>query len=144
MADAVDSDQPNVSKWERGVEPDTLTLAKLAKLAGVDVQDFIERPWKPVLRAVEQRALEPDQPVARAADAGETVEVIKLDLSFSMGPGTTIDDYIEESRLSFDLSYIRSFTRTAPARLRIASGVSPWATCQTISPLSRLMALMVE
>jgi phage repressor protein C with HTH and peptisase S24 domain len=53
----------------------------------------------------------------------ETVEITQLDLSFSMGPGTTLDDYIEETKVRFDLSYIQSFTRTPPSRLHLAKGV---------------------
>ncbi|WP_221364318.1 XRE family transcriptional regulator [Sphingomonas jinjuensis] len=65
----------------------------------------------------------PDQPVARSADAGETVEIVQLDLSLPMGPGATVDEYIEEEPIRFDLGYVRSFTRTPPHRLRIARGV---------------------
>ncbi len=67
--------------------------------------------------------VEPDQPLTRTADAGETVEIIQLDLSLPMGSGATVDDYIEEEPRVFDLAYIRGFTRTPPHRLRIARGV---------------------
>jgi phage repressor protein C with HTH and peptisase S24 domain len=53
----------------------------------------------------------------------ETAEIIQLDLSLPMGPGATVDDYIEEDPRTFDLAYIRGFTRTPPHRLRIARGV---------------------
>jgi phage repressor protein C with HTH and peptisase S24 domain len=66
---------------------------------------------------------EADQPKMHAADAGEIVEIIQLDLSLPMGPGATVDDYIEEEPISFDLGYVRGFTRTPPHRLRIARGV---------------------
>lgn len=66
----------------------------------------------------------PDLPDRRrAADDDETVEITQLDLSFSMGPGTTLEDYIEETKVRFDLGYIRSFTRTTPTRLHLAKGV---------------------
>jgi len=69
-------------------------------------------------------AQEPDVPPSKQAGADDdTVEISQLDLSFSMGPGTNLEDYIEETRLRFDLDYIRSFTRTPPARLHIARGV---------------------
>ncbi|MFN3943917.1 MAG: helix-turn-helix transcriptional regulator [Allosphingosinicella sp.] len=68
--------------------------------------------------------VEPDIPPVRPASADdEVVEITSLDLTFSMGPGTNLDDYIEETPLRFDLSYIRGFTRTTPTRLRIARGV---------------------
>ena len=63
-----------------------------------------------------------DQPVARSVDAGETVEIARLDLSLPMGPGATVDDYVEEEPLVFDAGYLRSFTRTPPHRLRLAGG----------------------
>ena len=56
-------------------------------------------------------------------DQGEMVHIKQLDLSFSMGPGTDIDSYVEEMPVSFDLGYLRMFTRTPPARLRLAHGV---------------------
>lgn len=68
----------------------------------------------------------PNGPVPTPAEPNrddESVEITQLDLSFSMGPGTSLDDYIEESRVKFDLSYIRSFTRTETNRLHIARGV---------------------
>lgn len=65
----------------------------------------------------------PDQATTRSVDAGESVQIIRLDLSLPMGPGATVDDYIEEEPLIFDLGYIRGFTRTPPHRLRIAAGV---------------------
>ncbi len=65
-----------------------------------------------------------DAPRTVAAHAGdETVEIVQLDLSLPMGPGATVDDYIEETLLRFDLDYIRTFTRTPSNRLRLARGV---------------------
>lgn len=64
-----------------------------------------------------------DQPVVRSADAGETADIIRLDLSLPMGPGATVEDYVEHEPLRFDLAYIQSFTRTPMHRLRIAMGV---------------------
>jgi phage repressor protein C with HTH and peptisase S24 domain len=68
-------------------------------------------------------AVEAEQPKMHTADGGEIVEIIQLDLSLPMGPGATVDDYIEEEPVSFDLGYVRGFTRTPPHRLRIARGV---------------------
>jgi phage repressor protein C with HTH and peptisase S24 domain len=76
-----------------------------------------------VAKSSTSRPPEPDLPLTRAADSGEMVEIIKLDLSLPMGPGATVDDYIEEEPVSFDLGYVRGFTRTPPHRLRIARGV---------------------
>ncbi|TZG24892.1 S24 family peptidase [Sphingomonas montanisoli] len=66
----------------------------------------------------------PDLPAVKDASAGDdTVEVAQLDLSFSMGPGTTIDDYIEEVPYRFDIGWLRRLTRSEPRRLRLARGV---------------------
>lgn len=64
----------------------------------------------------------PEQPVAKSVDGGEVVEITRLDLSLPMGPGATVDDYVEEEPIAFDLGYLRSFTRTPPHRLRLAAG----------------------
>jgi hypothetical protein len=93
----------------KGIRPRIDTVRKLTKFAG---------DGSPKVPAVA-----PDAPAVYHADAGETVEIIQLDLAFSMGPGTHIDDYIEEALVRFDLSYIRSFTRTETSRLRLAKGV---------------------
>lgn len=53
----------------------------------------------------------------------ETVEIQKLDLSLSMGPGTLIDDWVEAEPLSFDLAFVRTFTRTPPDRLKLVTGI---------------------
>jgi len=113
-----DAQQPDVSKWEKGSEPGGRTLAKLAQAAGRSIDQFIDEPWRPATSAA------PDIPPTTFASADdETVEIGSLDLRFSMGPGTTIDDYIEEMPVRFALEFIRSFTRTPPARLRRAIGV---------------------
>ena len=64
----------------------------------------------------------PDLPSHHQIDAGETAQIIRLDLSLPMGPGATVDDYVEEEPVTFDLGYIRTFTRTPPHRLRLAAG----------------------
>lgn len=86
--------------------------------------DHIGRSMNDLEAATRGAALPvPDQPLTRDISAGETVEIIQLDLSLPMGPGATVDDYIEEEPRVFDLAYIRGFTRTPPHRLRIARGV---------------------
>jgi len=66
----------------------------------------------------------PDLPLTvDASAADEVVDIIRLDLSLSMGPGATVDDYIEEIPVKFDIGYIRAFSRAPFDRLRIARGV---------------------
>jgi phage repressor protein C with HTH and peptisase S24 domain len=63
-----------------------------------------------------------DQPVTRSVGGGEVVLIPRLDLSLPMGPGATVDDYVEEEPVAFDIGYLRAFTRTPPHRLRLAAG----------------------
>lgn len=121
FADKLEVSQGNVSKWEsKGIEPGSRTLARMSQWAGCSVEDFIDRPWNPPSTPIERPKLSEN----KSSPAGDdTVEITQLDLSFSMGPGTALDDYIEQTRLRFDLDYIRSFTRTPPHRLHLARGV---------------------
>jgi hypothetical protein len=86
----------------------------IAEVLGLEPSALIN-PGQPPAKA-------PDQPLTRSVDGGETVEIIRLDLSLPMGPGATVDDYVEEEPLAFDAGYLRSFTRTPPHRLRLAGG----------------------
>lgn len=65
----------------------------------------------------------PDLPVTRSIDAGETATLGRLDLSLPMGPGASVDDYVEDEPVIFDLGYLRAFTRTPAHRLKLARGV---------------------
>lgn len=65
---------------------------------------------------------EPMLPPTRTVDGGEVAMIPRLDLSLPMGPGATVDDYVEEEPVAFDLGYLRTFTRTPPHRLRLAAG----------------------
>lgn len=106
----------------RGVSkrPQPDTLRAIAQVMGLESERLVRVVYGQNLTTT---APEPEQPVIRAADGGDTVEIVKLDLAFSMGAGANVDDYVEEERVSFDLGYVRSFTRTAPDMLRIAKGV---------------------
>ena len=113
FADRVGATQSTVSRWERGAKPEFEHLQTIAKLGNIPVEQLIGGG----------AAILPDLGPTRAADAGEAVEIIQLDLSLPMGPGASVDDYIEEEPRLFDLAYIRGFTRTQPHLLRIARGV---------------------
>lgn len=73
-------------------------------------------------RATAQRRPHPDIPLTRSSE-DDTVEISALDLSFSMGPGIEIDDYIEETTIRYDLALLRQLTRSSPDMLRLARGV---------------------
>lgn len=104
-------------------------------------QDWIDRaadalgvtPAEIISPLSDSPGIESDHAPTKAADAGDAVEIIQLDLSLPMGPGATVEDYIEQEPRLFDLAYIRSFTRTSPSKLRLARGVgdSMWPTLQS-------------
>lgn len=64
-----------------------------------------------------------DHPPTRSAGGGEAVEIISLDLSLSMGPGTIIDDFVESEPVVFDASVLRRITRSPFERLRVVTGI---------------------
>jgi transcriptional regulator with XRE-family HTH domain len=109
-----------------GIEPNKVSKTKAGERQFKGPELLKARQW---LARHEDNAipiparLHSDLLPSRTADAGETVEIAMLDLSLPMGPGATVDDYIEEEPLRFDLGYIRGFTRTPPHRLRLARGV---------------------
>jgi phage repressor protein C with HTH and peptisase S24 domain len=55
--------------------------------------------------------------------SGDVVQVQKLDLSLSMGPGTLIDDWVESEPVSFDLAFLRLVTRSPSDRLKLVTGI---------------------
>jgi len=121
FAAAVGSEQPNVSKWEsQGKVPTGAPLARMAELAGVSVHEFVSRSWSPPGKAI----VAPDHMPTRSADGGETAKVMRMDLSYAMGPGTNIDeDYIEGEPVELDIGFLRRLTPSAPEMLRIVNGI---------------------
>lgn len=114
FAERVDTAQGNISKWENGTTvPEGINMATLAELAGVPAKDFRDKPWMPQVVPTPPAVIDNDR----------AVDIIKLDMSLSMGDGTNIEDYVEETNWQFDIDFIRSFTRTPPHRIRIATGV---------------------
>jgi len=109
--------QSYVSKWQsHGITPSYDYLRKMADLAGTSIEDFKEKPWSPPTKVAET-------PATYLVDQGETVEILAMDLSLSMGPGTNIEDYYEETPVRFDLALLRQLTRSPPERLRLARGI---------------------
>jgi len=99
--------------------PSTQTLQLVADALGKPLSHFTNPS-----AALPALSKSPDAPPTQMLHANDDlVEVPVVDLRWSMGPGTTIDDYIEETPMRFSLDYIRGFTRTAPQLLRIGQGV---------------------
>ena len=115
LATLMDTTPQQIERLEKGQRKLSQDwMERAARALGVTPADII---------SAEVPEVSPDQPVARSLDAGETASIIRLDLSLPMGPGATVDDYIEEEPFTFDIGYLRSFSRTPPSRLRLAVGV---------------------
>lgn len=99
------------------------TILKLLRHIGKSEADLVPSP--PAGRAGGRLPpAEPDQPSARTVDGGETAPVLRLDLSYSMGPGRDLDDsYVDGEYVSFDLGFLRTMTITPPDRIRVVDGV---------------------
>ncbi|MBO9602572.1 MAG: helix-turn-helix transcriptional regulator [Novosphingobium sp.] len=94
-----------IRKRERRIQPNEMpALARLLKL--------------------DESGVVPDLPrVTNVSESDDVVEIIALDLSLSMGPGTLIEEFVEEEPLKFDMGLLRAITRSPFARLRIVKGV---------------------
>ena len=58
-----------------------------------------------------------------AAANDDVVDIVSLDLSLSMGPGTLIEEFVEEEPVKMGLSLVQSITRTPSDRLRLVRGI---------------------
>ncbi|WP_260927424.1 helix-turn-helix transcriptional regulator [Novosphingobium sp. 9] len=88
-------------------------------IAGEDVE-----PVRSAISHVYAPPVMPDIPLTRSINADEpTVELASLDLSYSMGPGTELESYIEQEPIRFDPVFIRRLTRAPYERLKLARGV---------------------
>lgn len=125
FAERLEVSQSDVSKWEsKNTEPATRPLARMAALAGVDVERFMDVAWSPDDRPLPLNiAHAPDQHATRVDGAGDVADLISLDLSLSMGPGTLIEEMVEETPVKMDLALIRRVTRTSTEFLRLVRGV---------------------
>ncbi|CAN5278591.1 hypothetical protein BH11PSE5_BH11PSE5_30700 [soil metagenome] len=125
FAELVGSQQASISRWEKGSdEPSARPVGRMAELAGCSVDAFYDVPWSARTAQVGKppAAIASDQTPTVAAET-DTVDIVRLDLSVSMGPGTIIDDYVEASTVKFDLSWLREITRSQPPLLRIIDGI---------------------
>lgn len=111
-----------------------------AVLTNADVQSLLKLPssrvaeifeGKRAIKIDEMKALverygwEVGQPAmpARTPISDDTVEIVALDLSLSMGPGTLIEDFVESEPVKMDLGLLQSITRTPSNRLRLVKGI---------------------
>lgn len=103
--------------------PRTDTLRKVLGYIGATEADLYEAAEGSSLTATYRRIQSRNSRGLAASSDSEVVQIQKLDLSLSMGPGTLIDGYVESELVSFDLGFVRQFSRAPSDRLRIVTGV---------------------
>lgn len=105
-------------KLERGERE--LSSSWIEKISGaLDVEPFmIFAPLDEHGHLRSGRGLGPGE-----AANDDTVEIISLDLSLSMGPGTLIEEFVESEPVRFDLTLLQAITRTPSDRLRFVRGI---------------------
>ncbi|WP_052027706.1 XRE family transcriptional regulator [Sphingobium sp. ba1] len=121
FAKAVGVDATTYRAYENGQNGYAKYAGTFARKLGVTAEwllDGGQTPAKSTI-ATEQRSAHP--PTKFAEDG--TVEIQVLDFSFSMGPGTTVDDYVEEMPMHVDINFLRSITRTEFDCLKMGKGV---------------------
>lgn len=101
------------------------TVERIAKALGLSIADLL-----PSALSDARPAHMPDDAPTASSDQGEIVQIQKLDLSLSMGPGTLIDDWVEAEPEPFGLTFIRRITRSPTDRLKLVEGIgdSMWPT----------------
>lgn len=129
FAKAVGINPVTYRAYESGQNGFAKLAAQFGKKLGVTAEWLIEGGSAPDRAAdatktifLRSEASPSEQSPTLSIDVGEVVEISRLDLSLPMGPGATVDDFVESEPLKFDLGYVRSFTRTPPHRLRLAGG----------------------
>lgn len=105
--------------YENGQNGFAKLAAQFAKRLGVSAEWLLEGGPAP---GNEPPSRLPDE--RRDASASDdTVEIVALDLSLSMGPGTLIEEFVEAEPVRFDLALIQAITRTPSDRLRLVRGI---------------------
>jgi phage repressor protein C with HTH and peptisase S24 domain len=100
------------------VKPGTETLEAMAEALDQPFDLLVRANRGEPVKAV-QRGIETRQ-VTNRGDG--TVQLRQIDLSYSMGPGANIDDYVDEGTFEMDSALLQRITRSPPERLFVASG----------------------
>ncbi|WP_164857151.1 LexA family transcriptional regulator [Sphingomonas crocodyli] len=116
LAAALGIDADMVSKVKKGIRqfkgPELLAARRFLSLgeAGAEVRTLgmHEAPDRPL--------------IVTTSTADGAVEIRQLDLSYSMGPGATPEDFPEETPVLFDPNFLRTITRAPTHRLYVARG----------------------
>jgi phage repressor protein C with HTH and peptisase S24 domain/DNA-binding XRE family transcriptional regulator len=115
LAERIGTTLNMLGKLERGDRTlDTDWLDKIARELNCDPRDLIA-PAAPATR--------PDHSQTRVSTDDDIVEIIGLDLSLSMGPGTLIEEFVEAEPVKIGLRFVQDITRTPSNRLRFVTGI---------------------
>lgn len=115
LAERIGTTLNMLGKLERGDRTlDTDWLDKIARELDCDPRDLIA--------STSQRAVAMPLPT-RASTEDDIVEIIGLDLSLSMGPGTIIEEFVEADPVKIGLRFVQDITRTPSDRLRFVTGI---------------------
>lgn len=97
--------------------------AQFARKLGVAAEWLLEggpEPSGPVPAKTDQSERSDHLPT-RDVEEG-AVEVRQVDIGYAMGPGTAVEDYLEETPIRFDQAFLRTLTRAPAERLFVAKG----------------------
>jgi len=109
--------QSYVSKWENlDIEPKARPMGRIVLLANCTVDQFMDEPWLPGSEGS-------TGPIPKPANDDDTADIVALDLSLSMGPGTLIEEFVEGEPVKISLRFIQGITRTPTDRLRLVRGI---------------------
>lgn len=120
FAQRVGVQQSYVSKWEnKGIIPSTEPLLAMARLAGRELDAFVNEPWDP--KHIASAPLSDHSPTLKSEEG--SIPLRHLDMSLSMGDGANIDDYFEEGVFEFDAQLLRTISRAPTHRLIVGHGI---------------------
>lgn len=100
---------------KQDISPRVDSLRKLLRFVGKSEADLYD--------ASPEHARSVSLPTVSAHQHDDVVDIISLDLSLSMGPGTLIEEFVEEEPVKFDIGLLRAVTRTPLHLLRAVKGV---------------------
>ncbi|WP_165284538.1 XRE family transcriptional regulator [Sphingomonas desiccabilis] len=131
LAEAIGRDRTTVTKViNGGIRFDLAFLQPFADALQVSSDELLRRVGISIPERATTEALPPPlaaprsehQPI-RPAAGDDTVEIIALDLSLSMGPGTLIEEFAEAEPIRMSVGFVQAITRTPSDRLRLVKGI---------------------
>jgi phage repressor protein C with HTH and peptisase S24 domain len=121
MAEALGVDRSVANRVINGkVRMDYRRINAVAALFRVSREEILARAG---LTADTAPAMPSDQPPIRDASAEDgAIAIRRVDLSYAMGDGSSLEDYPEEEAVLYDPGFLRRITKAPPARLFVATG----------------------